>query len=490
MVTLTGGTIFLMWLGEQITQRGVGNGISLIIFSGIVANLPSALANTLELGRTGALSAAFIILLLLMGVAVIAFIVFMERAQRRVIGAVSQAPDGQQDVRRREQPHAAEGQLRRRDPGDLRQLDAADALDRGRLLGHQRARVADLLYRLDGARFSRSIWDLYTSCIMFFTFFYVAHVVNPAEMADNLKKHGGFVPGIRPGKNTADHLSFILTRLTDGRRALSGVGGAAAGDPDLAVSGAVLFRRHQPADRRNSVTMDTVGQIHSHLSGSPIRRPDQEGQAQGTARMNIILLGAPGAGKGTQAKRLEERYRMVQLSTGDMLRAAVASGSELGRQAKEIMDAGQLMPDDLVIRMISERIDEPDCAEGFLLDGFPRTTAPGRGARRHAGREGPEARRGYSNPKVDEEALVERITGRFTCAAAAPAITISSSGPRRGRVRQLRRHRLRAPRRRQRGDGAQSYGGLPGPDGADSAPLRGPGAASRSRSTAWPISMR
>jgi len=263
VITIVGGTIFLMWLGEQITARGVGNGISLIIFSGIVAGLPRALASTFELGRTGALPTLLIIGLIIMAVAVIWFIVFMERAHRRV---VVQYPKRQQGTRMTggESSHLP---LKLNTSGVIPPIFASSLLLMpATFIGFSSGQGPEWLTFI-GAYLGRGqpvYLLLFVSLIVFFCFFYTAIVFNPADTADNLKKYGGFIPGIRPGKNTADYLDYVLTRLT--------VVGAAYLALVCILPEILIAKWQVPFYFGGtsllivvSVTMDTVAQIHSHL---------------------------------------------------------------------------------------------------------------------------------------------------------------------------------------------------------------------------------
>ncbi|MGP0059506.1 MAG: preprotein translocase subunit SecY [Beijerinckiaceae bacterium] len=264
VLSLMGGTMFLMWLGEQITSRGIGNGSSLIIFAGIVAAFPSAVVNTLELGRQGALSTPIIIIVMIMAIAVIGFIVFFERAQRRLVITY---PKRQQGNR------VYEGQtsflpLKLNTSGVIPPIFASSLL----LLP---TTIANFSSQQGGTGFLATISTYlghgrplymvtYVALIVFFAFFYTAIVFNPTETADNLKKHGGFIPGIRPGERTAQYIDKILMRITV-------IGAAYLAVicllPEMLISytGVPFYFGGTSLLIVVSVTMDTVAQIHGHL---------------------------------------------------------------------------------------------------------------------------------------------------------------------------------------------------------------------------------
>ena len=264
VITLTGGTLFLMWLGEQITSRGIGNGSSLIIFAGIVAAFPSAIINTLELGRQGAISTGLILLVIVMSIAVIAFIVFMERAQRRLLITYPKRQVGNR---------VYEGQtsflpLKLNTAGVIPPIFASSLL----LLP---TTIANFAQSQSGTGILATISTYlghgrplymvaYVALIVFFAFFYTAIVFNPTETAENLKKHGGFLPGIRPGERTAQFIDSILMRIT--------VIGAAYLSiicllPEMLISYAALpfYFGGTSLLIVVTVTMDTVAQVHGHL---------------------------------------------------------------------------------------------------------------------------------------------------------------------------------------------------------------------------------
>ena len=226
VITLVGGTMFLVWLGEQISERGIGQGISLLIFAGIVAGMPGAIASTLELGRTGALSPIVIGLIVVGAVLLIALVVYVEQAQRRIL---VQYPKRQQGNRvfGGESSHIP---LKLNTSGVIPPIFASSLLllpltiagfQGGTVIGPNGMPVAapggEGFLNTMGALLGRGqplYLFLYAALIIFFAFFYTAVVFNPSDTSENLRKYGGFVPGIRPGKNTADYLDFVLTRLT------------------------------------------------------------------------------------------------------------------------------------------------------------------------------------------------------------------------------------------------------------------------------------
>ncbi|UCF56777.1 MAG: preprotein translocase subunit SecY [Deltaproteobacteria bacterium] len=213
VITLTAGTAFLMWLGEQITERGIGNGISLIIFSGIVARFPVAVANTFRLMGTGEITPFFMALLLALMIAIVGFIVFMERAQRRIPVQYAKRVVG----RKMYGGQSTHLPLKINTSGVIPPIFASSIIMFPTTIANflNVKEIPWLEYIVQSLSPDRVIYNLiYVIFIIFFCYFYTAVQFNPVDVADNMKKYGGFIPGIRPGKNTADYIDRLLTRIT------------------------------------------------------------------------------------------------------------------------------------------------------------------------------------------------------------------------------------------------------------------------------------
>jgi preprotein translocase subunit SecY len=263
VITIVGGTVFLMWLGEQITSRGIGNGISLIIFAGIVAELPRAFASTLELGRQGTFNLLELMMFAGMIVGVIALIVFFERAQRRVVVQYPKRQVGNK-MMMGDQNHLP---LKLNTAGVIPPIFASSLLLLPMtIVGFSGASGGDFTATLAQwlQNGTPTFALLYGGLIVFFCFFYTAVVFNPQENADMLKRYGGFVPGIRPGKPTADYLDHVLTRITTvGALYLTFI----CLLPEYLISHYSLpfYFGGTSLLIVVTVTLDTVSQVHSHL---------------------------------------------------------------------------------------------------------------------------------------------------------------------------------------------------------------------------------
>jgi preprotein translocase subunit SecY len=264
VITLVGGTVFLMWLGEQITARGIGNGISLIIFSGIVAGLPSAISGTLELGRTGALSTGLILAIIVLAVVVIGVIVFFERAQRRLLIQYPKRQVGN----RMFQGDTSHLPLKLNTAGVIPPIFASSLL----LLPATVAGFADTsTLPAWGASILAALGHgqpiymiLYAAMIAFFAFFYTAIVFNPKDTADQLKKHSGFIPGYRPGERTAEYIDYVLTRITT-VGAIYLVVVCLLPEFLISATGVPFYLGGTSLLIVVSVTLDTVAQVQGHL---------------------------------------------------------------------------------------------------------------------------------------------------------------------------------------------------------------------------------
>ena len=387
VVSLTAATTLLMWMGELITKRGIGNGISLLIFASILSSLPAGIRAWYEGGPYERVMFPVIAL------SVIVAVVFVQEGQRRIPIQYAKRMVG----RRMTSGGSTYMPLRVNMAGVIPIIFAAAIMAFPPTVAQFFPKTQSFI----NEHFTPTDWTyllLQALLIVIFTYFYTAVQFNPIDQADNLRKYGGYIPGIRPGPPTAQYLDRVLTRLTlPGSLYLALV----ATLPTLII----LYGGFSQATSRAlggtsilivvGVALDTMRQMESQMmmrhyegflnplfttvvrAAEPVASRVLVGPyLPGTnARLHPCGSLRAGAGKGTQAKRISAEAGIPHIATGDMLREAMDNATEMGVRIKPIYDAGDLVPDDQMIELIRERLSVSDTAEGFILDGFPRTVA-------------------------------------------------------------------------------------------------------------------
>ena len=419
IVSLTAGSVTLMWLGELITEKGIGNGISFIIFAGIVSRAPTAIV---AFAQSPDLAAG--IAFGLVAIAAVAVIIYIQEGQRRIPIQYASRVRG----RRLYQGGQTFLPLRVNQAGVIPIIFAVSIL----LFPVQIAQYFTTSQIDAVSNVAQAVVTFFSNTLVYgllyflltvgFTYFYTAFTFKPDETAEQLRKNGGFIPGIRPGRPTQDYLARVVDPHHAGRRPLPGPGrrvavhhlGAAA-QPRLHQP-----RRDRPADRR-------VGRGRDDEAD---RGPAPHAQLRGLhPLMILVLLGAPGAGKGTQAPLLATELGMPHVATGDLFRAEARAGTPLGLEAKGYMERGELVPDQVTIGLLLDRLRRPDAAAGAILDGFPRTRA--QAAALDAAldaREGGVAAAVLID--VPDDLLVARLAGRWICEAAGHPYNVVGQPPR------------------------------------------------------------
>ena len=365
VLTLTAGTALLMWMGELVTQRGVGNGMSLLIFASVVSVLPSQLG---QIYANGGVTAT--VMVLIGFAAILVAIVYVEQGQRRIPVQFAKRVVG----RRMYGGQSTYIPIKVNQSGVIPIIFASSVLYLPQLLSFLipstgwGATVQGWV-NSDLSKPNSPVHMLvFGLLIIGFAYFYTAITFDPVKQADTLRKQGGFIPGIRPGPQTERYLAKVLSRIT-----LPGALFIAV----VALIPSFVLTTYLPGTTVQftgisilisvGVALETMKQVDSQLM-----MRNYEGFLEVVVR--LVFFGRQGAGKGTQAARLSEHYGAPHISTGDMLRAAVANESPVGLRAKGFMDAGQLVPDDVMLGVVEERLAQPDAAaHGFLLDGYPRT---------------------------------------------------------------------------------------------------------------------